>query len=287
MNIITSVLNRVVFGLAPLIYPIGRLDNRIICWLKKATGWLETVNSVAAPAMANTSLSTNKILSNDNEVIALLLKQGYKETKNNAGGGKCLFYSIALQVTEQDIEEACRYYSGKDVFLSQLKQWKSLTKVEQADLLRVLAMNVETDLVKALSEKDGALNNQDQDFLNQFYRDCEQEISRPCSYPAILERVEKMTIGEKTEYCKKNFEKYKEITSGPTNWSGTTEAMSLAILFQRPLHIYGFDKIDCLTIQFNDKKEVLPYYQISFPNNMKNPLGIFQCWGGGHYIAIV
>lgn len=213
----------------------------------------------------------NVRLVNDREIIENLHKQGFEGPFEMGGGGRCLFLSIAPQITGEDLIETPEKMP--------LEQWSRLNLQEQADQLRAWAMQNEQAFISTLPRSYARLNKQDHLWIKELYKDMIQEL-RGLALKDVHEITKNSTKKDCFNYVKNNFEMYRQHTERSTNWAGSSEAISLSRLFKRHIQLFGQDSASSADVSFDDNGDVLPYCKYSGKNP---PIFIFQRNGGGHY----
>lgn len=209
----------------------------------------------------------------DEQIIKNLQKQGYEGPFEEGGGGRCLFLSILPQIRESDLLNLSS--SNQQRF----KDWKELDKNQKAHLLRQIALEEEEQFLNNLPQ--GNLSNlNDLERIKELYKDMLEEVEKK-RHADIRQQVRGVREAEMLTYCINHFQTYKKNTLRFANWAGTSELISIGILFKRRVMAFGQDFASSEEIKYDDKGNVLPYY--ASPLEFLPPILVFQCDGGGHY----
>jgi hypothetical protein len=215
----------------------------------------------------------------DPEIIHNLVLQNYSKPIEKGGDGRCLFLSIASQITEEDID---------NVFPRRLSfcDWSKLSLGGQADELRKLAMARETIFFDTLPLNVLDLTQDELVWVRELYKDMLQELNKMSSsnsdHMQLLHKMITENSDElKLEYFKKNFLDYRKKTSQQFNWAGTSELIALSRVFNRETVAYGQDYASSDRMRIDKNGNVLPYHHRMFGRTPA--IVVFQCNGGGHY----
>ncbi|PJD94364.1 MAG: hypothetical protein CK425_11560 [Parachlamydia sp.] len=225
------------------------------------------------------SLKKSSLPMDDSSIIKQLNNQGFSSPVDKGGGGRCLFLSIAPQITQADFLEAAAMPHLQPL-LSSFPDWQNLSAHQQADLLRTLALEAESHFFNTLPTDSKDLKPDDWDWIRELYKDMLQEIQH-LTFANIREQAAKATDLEKFDYCKMNFAPYKSRTIRPTNWAGTSELIALSKIFNRQTLAFGQDYASSEKVWVDPHKNILPYHQRLVGRTP--PIAIFQTHGGGHY----
>jgi hypothetical protein len=213
----------------------------------------------------------------DGEIIANLVSQGFAKPIEKGSDGRCLFQSIAPQITDDDLYQAKIYDPS---FACTSEKWTKMNLQEQADLLRKWAMAEEAFFFSKLPEDYESLSPEKKTWIQELYKDMLQQIEGlPAS--AVPQRCAANNDSDKFLYCKQHFQQYLEETSTSTNWAGTSEVIALSRVFQRDARLFGRNLATSFSVRLSDGGYVLPYFETT--GKRVPPITIFQCNGGGHY----
>lgn len=218
--------------------------------------------------------TSNKQIKTDYEITNNLTSRGFKR-KENRGNGRCLFYSIAPQITKDDLEAI---KARQDLNQLTYEEWRNLNPKQQADQLRGWAMAEETRFFEALNH-EGELPDPDKLWIEELYKDIKQELEKPSNQ--VIRSLCSTDLESKKIYCINNFEKYKKNTSRVNNWAGTSEFIALLNIFQRSGAMYGNDYARSVTVDLDEYGNVLPYFEKFTPGTPT--IFVYQTNGGGHY----
>eukprot|EP01126_Amoeba_proteus_P024996 TRINITY_DN2502_c0_g1_i18.p1 TRINITY_DN2502_c0_g1~~TRINITY_DN2502_c0_g1_i18.p1 ORF type:complete len:131 (-),score=15.07 TRINITY_DN2502_c0_g1_i18:137-529(-) len=81
------------------------------------------------------------------------------------------------------------------------------------------------------------------------------------------------------------FDTYRKFTERSGNWAGSSELIAFASALEVRVSCYGNDKIVSGEVSFDKYGRILPY--LDWNAHLPLQLTLFQCWGGGHYRALV
>jgi len=226
------------------------------------------------PSSKNTSTQMD-----DQSIIQQLTTQGFGLPEEKGGGGRCLFLSIAPQLTEADFAHAISI-PHLNPLLCSFPEWINLSAIEQADLLRTIALEAESHFFRTLPVNPKDLIAEDLDWIRELFKDMIQEL-KYSSFDDLRKQVAATSDLEKFEFCNQNFETYKKRTIRPHNWAGTSELIALSKVFNRQTMAYGQDYASSEKVLLDSDKNVLPYYHRQAGKTP--PIVVFQLNGGGHY----
>lgn len=233
--------------------------------------------STTLPSPITTSSPTKKSRKlSDGEIIKNLEKQGYVGPFEEGGGGRCLFFSIVPQITQTDIDQVDTAYN------SYFHDWGNLSKEEQADRLRQVALAEEAEFMKNLDTNN--LDAPAQVRIRELWKDMKEELEH-LGHFKISRLFASTSIVEMGDYCKREFDRYKSNTERSTNWAGTSELIAIGRIFKRQVIAFGQDFASGDNSHLDEQDHVLPYF--STAKTALSPIVIFQCHGGGHYKRLV
>lgn len=220
----------------------------------------------------------------DPEIIQNLVLQNYSRPIEKGGDGRCLFLSVASQITKKDLVQAflLEHLDG----ICGFAQWSELSLGEQADHLRKWAMQEENHFFTNLPSTVQELNEDDLNWIREFYKDMLQELkglgtSNSGQMKLLHEMITESSDEQKYECCKNNFEEYSQNTSRQFNWAGTSELIALSRIFNRATMAFGQDYASSNEVKLDENNNVLPYHHR--PLGSTPAIVVFQCNGGGHY----
>jgi len=211
----------------------------------------------------------------DSKLIEALENQGFSAPIDRGGFGKCLFYSIAVDIEDDDLDQA-EHSSQK---------WRTSTNQQNADFLRKIAIKQETEWMNNIKIKSYVqLSPLERQFINTLYVDMLEELTS-LKPKAIFQRFETTQPKDLLKFCCDHFDTYIAKTSILTNWAGTPEAMAIAFVLKRSIKIFGKEVRVSPTTPIAENGELLPIFDF-ICGSKKLPITIFQTNGGGHYMQL-
>lgn len=240
------------------------------------------------------SVQINQKQLSDAEIITNLQKQGYSQPIEEGGDGRCLFWSIAPQITDGDISQGLSSHYAK-----YLEGWGNLplngAGDDRLDRLRKMALAEEENFLHALPcANTETFSPAQKDWIFELYKDMIQELERlspegVCKSLAALASADPdpaVVFHKQFLYCKTNFPAYKLNTQQKYNWAGTSELISIGRIFKREVQAFGRD---IAPTSLDQDGNVLPYYSSCAEDTSRTspPIVVFQSGGGGHYRRLV
>lgn len=235
--------------------------------LKSSDATLADAQGVADAASRAGITRRPKVLT-DEQIIEKLLAQGFEQPRPTPKDGRCLFHSIALQLTEEDFAIA--------------KIDPTASEIDKANRLRNLAMEMGDRFFDEISRTSiDDIKEETLVRLDEFYKDILEENGE--TKENIRARSRTTSKEDKYKFFLENYQEYKAKTSRETNWAGTSEAISLACLFDRGVIFYGQDFASRENVGLSAEGYVKPYFAFKSYLCSRPIIRIFQRGGGGHY----